>query len=151
MAETKIGLDNHICASHMILQRDLNPHETLFAGQAVSYIIECGFLEAMDFLGTKHLVCQGVEGMRFMHPVHKADAIHITTSVIHLGKTSAGIYVSMFVVPEHIKAAEGFVTFVQIDEASGHAQGHNMTLKPLSAEDSKLTVRYEALRSVKRI
>lgn len=149
MKEKQIGLDHHISSSHMILQRDLNPHDTLFAGKAASYMIECAFLEAMDFLQTKHLVCQGLDGLRFVHPVRKADAIHIKTSVVHLGSTSVGVYVAMYIVPENIKATDCFVTFVQIVEATGKAACHNMALAALDPDDHKQKLRYKTLRSVK--
>lgn len=151
METPKVGRDNHMCASHMVLQRDLNPHETLYAGQASSYMIECGFLEAMDFLGTKHIVCQGLDGLRFVRPVKKGDAIHITTSVVSLGKSSVGIHIEMYVIPERIKAADCYVTFVTINEETGRAVPHNMVMAPLSEELAKHKERYEALRSVKRV
>jgi len=66
--EKRIGIDNNIGSAHMVLGRDLNPHDTLFAGRASEMIIECGFMEAMDFLQTKHIVCQGLDGFRFLRP-----------------------------------------------------------------------------------
>ena len=44
------GIDAHISSAHMVLSRDLNPHDTLFAGQGTSYMIECAFLAVQSFL-----------------------------------------------------------------------------------------------------
>ncbi len=148
MSKLKKGVDNHLSLSHMILQRDLNPHETLFAGQAASYLVECGFLEAMDYLQTKHLVCQGLDGLRFLQPVHKGEAITLTTSVVSLGKTSVGILVELFIIPQQQKAAECFVTFVTINEETGRAVPHNMEAPTLENELEKKAKRYQALRKV---
>ena len=48
------GIDRHVSAAHMVLGKDLNPHDTLFAGQAASYMIECGFL-AVQSLSLIHI------------------------------------------------------------------------------------------------
>ena len=66
------GIDRHVSAAHMVLGKDLNPHDTLFAGQAASYMIECGFLAVQSFLNSGHIVCLGLDGLRFLRPVRKA-------------------------------------------------------------------------------
>jgi len=146
--EKRIGIDNNIGSAHMVLGRDLNPHDTLFAGRASEMIIECGFMEAMDFLQTKHIVCQGLDGFRFLRPVKKGDTILITSTVVQVGKSSVGVYMAIYLAPERIKTAEGFVTFVHIDEATGHSAPHGVELGKLSQEEAKLQARYAAFRSV---
>jgi len=146
---TKIGRDNHIASAHMVLGRDLNPHDTLFAGRASEMLIECGFMEAMDFLQTKHIVCQGLDGFRFLRPVNKGDTIQLTSTVIQTGRSSVGIYLAIYLAPERIKTAEGFVTFVHIDEATGHSAPHGLMLGKLSEEEQHWQTSYNAFRAVK--
>jgi len=144
----KNGIDNHIGSAHMVLGRDLNPHDTLFAGRASEMIIECGFMEAMDYLQTKHIVCQGLDGFRFLRPVNKGDTIQLTSTVVQLGRSSLGVYLAIYLAPEKIKTAEGFVTFVQIDEATGHSVPHGFELGQLSGAELQLQARYNAFRGV---
>ena len=81
------GIDRHVSAAHMVLGKDLNPHDTLFAGQAASYMIECGFLAVQSFLNSGHIVCLGLDGLRFLRPVRKGDTIDISSTVVYAGRT----------------------------------------------------------------
>ena len=84
------GIDAHISSAHMVLSRDLNPHDTLFAGQGTSYMIECAFLAVQSFLRTPHIVCLGLDGLRFLHPVHKGDTIRVDSSIVYAGTSGIG-------------------------------------------------------------
>jgi len=131
MAEVQLGCDAHISAVHMVLGKDLNPHDTLFAGQAASYMIECGFLAVQNFLQTSHIVCAGLERLSFLQPVHKNDSIRIASTIIYAGTASVGVYICMTILPVKEKAAECFVTFAHIDEASGRPLPHYVKLAAL--------------------
>lgn len=140
------GIDKHISAAHMVLGRDLNPHDTLFAGQAASYMIECAFLAVQAYLGTPHIVCLGLDGFRFLRPVKKGDTFTIDSAVIHTGATSVAVYITLTRGSDGEKAAECFTTFVHIDEASGHAVPHHTPFVETSEEIKVLEAQYLAYK-----
>lgn len=138
------GIDTHVTTAHMVLGRDLNPHDTLFAGTAASNMLECGFLAVQHFLQTPHIVFLSLDGFRFLRPVKKGDTYTITSTIIRAGTTSVSAYLELRRGSDQEKAAECFVTFVHIDEATGRAIPHGVTLPGLSAEGRTLLQQYLA-------
>lgn len=134
----KPGIDTHVSTSHMVLGRDLNPHDTLFAGQAASYMIECGFLAVQSFLQTPHIVFLSLDGLRFLQPVHKGEGFRIDSTIIYAGSSSIGVYLSLSKLPSLTKAAECFVSFVHITEETGQAEAHHTILADLDEDAKKL-------------
>ena len=128
------GIDRHISSAHMVLGKDLNPHDTLFAGQAASYMIECGFLAVQSFLQSCHIVCLGLDGLRFLRPVHKGDSINISSTIVDAGTTSVGAHIGMVRRSDGALAAECFVSFVHIKEETGQALPHGVILPALDAQ-----------------
>ena len=128
------GIDRHVSAAHMVLGKDLNPHDTLFAGQAASYMIECGFLAVQSFLDSGHIVCLGLDGLRFLRPVRKGDTIDISSTVVYAGTTSVGAHIAMTRRSDGAMAAECFVSFVHIEEETGQALPHGVTLSALDEQ-----------------
>ena len=128
------GIDRHVSAAHMVLGKDLNPHDTLFAGQAASYRIECGFLAVQSFLNSGHIVCLGLDGLRFLRPVRKGDTIDISSTVVYAGTTSVGAHIAMTRRSDGAMAAECFVSFVHIEEETGQARPHGVTLPALDEQ-----------------
>jgi acyl-CoA hydrolase len=133
----------------MVLGKDLNPHDTLFAGQASSYMIECGFLAVQIFLGTPHIVCLGLDGLRFLRPVHKGTAIQVDSTIVHAGASSVGAYIRLSLLADHSKAAECFVSFVHIDEATGRAVLHHTTLGELDEAAKQLQKAYVSYKTMR--
>lgn len=142
------GVDERITMAHMVLGRDLNPHDTLFAGQAASYMIECGFLAVQSFLRSGHIVCLGAEGLRFIRPVHKGDTVVFSSRIIYAGKTSVGAYIEMIRRSDEQKAAECFVTFVHIEEELGQPVPHGASLPELDEAGRKLNEAYLAYKGM---
>ena len=128
------GIDRHVSAAHMVLGKDLNPHDTLFAGQAASYMIECGFLAVQSFLDSGRIVCLGLDGLRFLRPVRKGDTIDISSTVVYAGMTSVGAHIAMTRRSDGAMAAECFVSFVHIEEETGQALPHGVTLSALDEQ-----------------
>lgn len=143
-----VGTDMHISAVHMVLGKDLNPHDTLFAGQAASYMIECGFLAVQSFLQSCHIVCLGLDGLRFLHPVRKGDSICVSSSIIYAGKTSVGAHIRMERRSDGKAAAECFVSFVHIEEETGQARPHGATLPMLDEQGLALRRVYLAYKGM---
>lgn len=135
---------------HMVLGRDLNPHDTLFAGQAASQMIECGFLAVQNFLQTGHIVCRSLDGMRFFRPVGKGDTTCVTGRVVYAGRTSVGAYIALTRGSDGQKAAECFVSFVHIEEESGRAVPHGRSLDGIDEEGTALQRLYLAYKEMKQ-
>lgn len=144
----KIGIDEHISAAHMVLEKDLNHHETLFAGQAASYMIECGFLAVQTFLDSPHIVCLSLDGMRFLRPVHKGMGIRIDSTIVYAGTSSVGVYIRLFILSENSKAAECFISFVHIDELTGRAVPHQTGLGELDDQEKQWQNAYLAYHTL---
>ncbi|MCH4166096.1 MAG: acyl-CoA thioesterase [Megasphaera sp.] len=144
----KIGIDEHISAAHMVLGKDLNPHDTLFAGQAASYMIECGFLAVQTFLGSPHIVFLALDGMRFLRPVHKGMAIQVDSTIVYAGTSSVGAYIRLSILAEHSTAAECFVSFVHIDELTGRAMPHQTALGELDDQGKQWQKAYLAYHAM---
>ncbi|MBC3537186.1 acyl-CoA thioesterase [Megasphaera hominis] len=142
------GKDQHVSAAHMVLGKDLNPHGTLFAGQAAAYFIECGFLAVQAFLGHGHIVCLSLDGLRFLRPVHKDQTIRIDSTLVYAGTSSVGVYLAMQRLPGEEKAAECFTSFVSIEEATGKAVPHGLSLGVLNDETKRLQDLYLAYKGV---
>ena len=142
------GIDKNITLTHMVLGWDLNPHDTLFAGQAASYLIECGFLAVQSFLQSRHIVFLGLDGLRFTKPVHKGESIEIMSRIIYTGTTSVGVYLRLQDLLSKEKRAECFVSFVAIEEESGKARPHGMELDMLDETGKQLQQRYLVYRKI---
>jgi len=141
--EKRTGQDRHVSSARMVLGDDLNHHDTLFAGKASLYIVECGFLAVQDFLQTNHIVCLGLDGFRFLRSVHKGTMIDLKSTIVHAGTSSVGVYVEMDTFPDRKLAAEGFLSFVHINEADGSAVPHHVTLAAADETTAALRSRYQ--------
>lgn len=142
------GIDRHVSAAHMVLGKDLNPHDTLFAGQAASYMIECGFLAVQSFLNSGHIVCLGLDGLRFLRPVRKGDTIDISNTVVYAGTTSVGAHIAMTRRSDGAMAAECFVSFVHIEEETGQALPHGVMLPALDEQGEERRRAYLAYKGM---
>lgn len=142
------GIDRHVSAAHMVQGKDLNPHDTLFAGQAASYMIECGFLAVQSFLNSGHIVCLGLDGLRFLRPVRKGDTIDISSTVVYAGTTSVGAHIAMTRRSDGAMAAECFVSFVHIEEETGQALPHGVMLPALDEQGEERRRAYLAYKGM---
>ncbi len=142
--------DDNIVTAHMVLGRDLNHHDTLFAGQASAYMIECAFLAVQSFLQSPHIVCRGLDGLRFFRPVHKGDTVGLSSRIVYAGETSAGAYICMNRRSDGQQAASCFVSFVHIDEETGRAVRHHAELPELDEEGCRLRALYLSYKELSR-
>lgn len=133
----------------MVLPRDLNPRDTLFAGSCANFMIETGFLAAEQFFGTPHMVCFALNGMKFLKSIGKGTSVTMEARVIYAGKSSIGVYVSMYTLHKEEKAAECFLSYVAIDEKTRRPVPHQLVIDDLTEYEKKLQDRYLAYKNVR--
>lgn len=137
-----------LTSSRMVLPRDLNPRDTLFAGSCANFMIETGFLTAEQFLGHPHMVCFALNGMKFLRSVARGTSVVMEGEVIYAGKSSIGIYVQMKTMHSQEKAAECFLSYVCIDEKTRRPVPHQKKLGALPEERLKQQQRYIAYKNI---
>ncbi|MBW8185938.1 acyl-CoA thioesterase [Shewanella nanhaiensis] len=96
-----------------------NHHNTLFGGEALSWMDETAFIAATRFC-RKPLVTVSSDRIDFKKAIPAGSLAEIIANVIHVGNTSLKVEVNIFVedmyqdVREH--AIRGVFTFVAVDE-----------------------------------
>ncbi|MGO1580283.1 MAG: acyl-CoA thioesterase [Peptoniphilaceae bacterium] len=131
--------------SSLVKSEDLNHHETLFAGKALSDLCHNGFLCAAKSHGNpKEIVFYKIEGVRFIRAVEKGDIVTYKSKIVYLGKTSISCYVSMESLSKGETCLEGFLTYVCIDEFSRNKKEHGLVLDEIE-DDFEKELRIRAL------
>lgn len=121
--------------SRLVKSEDLNHHGTLFAGRMAEWFVEGCFVAAASLHGNpEEIVCLKLHGMKFSKPSKKGQIIQLNTHVVKVGKSSITVYGCVTGVNDEIVSADGFITFVCVDE-NGVKKEHGITLPPLT--DSK--------------
>lgn len=96
-----------------------NHHETLFGGQALSWMDETAFIAATRF-SRKRLVTVSSDKVDFTHPIPEGSMVELVADIIHVGRTSLKVEVNIFVEDMYRdgvkKAITGLFSFVAIDE-----------------------------------
>lgn len=107
-------------ATHMIKYEDLNHHESLYAGRAIEWMIEASFIAA----GVAHgkidgLVYKNTHKFDFIKPVIAGEIITYESTVVRVGSKSLTMRVGVYEEGSHEQRAEGYTTFVCVDEETG--------------------------------
>lgn len=96
-----------------------NHHETLFGGQALSWMDETAFIAATRF-SRKRLVTVSSEKVDFTHPIPEGSMVELVADVIHVGRTSLKVEVNIYVEDMYQDGVEraitGVFSFVAIDD-----------------------------------
>ena len=96
-----------------------NHHETLFGGQALSWMDETAFIAATRF-SRKSIVTVASDKVDFKHPIPEGTVVELVAEVIHVGNTSVQVEVNIFVESMYRdgveKAITGVFSFVAIGE-----------------------------------
>lgn len=96
-----------------------NHHETLFGGQALSWMDETAFIAATRF-SRKRLVTVSSDKVDFKHPIPEGSMVELIADIIHVGRTSLKVEVNIYVEDMYRdgteKAITGVFSFVAIGE-----------------------------------
>lgn len=130
-------------ASHMIKAEDLNHHQNLYAGRAIEWMMEASFIAAVGEHKNKHgLLYKNTHQFDFFSPVDPGDIISYLSTVVRTGKTSFTIHVDVVSEETGLRKAEGYTTFVTIDEEN-KPEAHGIVLDA-TEDEAELTWRVVA-------
>ena len=122
-------------ASHMIKAEDLNHHHNLYAGRAIEWMMEASFIAAVGEHGNKHgLLYKNTHQFDFMSPVDPGEIISYLSTVVRTGRTSFTIHVDVMSEDNQELKAEGYTTFVTIDE-NNQPEPHGILLDETQDEE----------------
>lgn len=116
-----------ITTCHLVLEKDINHHRTLFAGRASEWTVEAGFLAATTFLHSKNVVCVAIQELHFHKPVHAGESVSFQGSIVKTGRTSVVSFVKGTLLSTQELFLEGLIKFVYVDE-EGRAKPHGFAL-----------------------
>lgn len=121
----------------LVKSEDLNHHHTLFAGRCAEWFVEAGFIACASVLPPGNIVCLQIHGLSFTHPAQSGDIVRFTSKIVHTGRTSLKVYVTLHLQKINNPIVEGFITFVHVDD-EGKSEPHGLTLELIKTEDIKL-------------
>lgn len=121
--------------SHLVIGEDLNHHGTLFAGRMAEWFVEACFIcGAKATNRPESIVCLKMHGLSFNAPANKGDIVTIRAQLVKAGRTSFVIYGRTTKNNSDEILADGFITFVCVDER-GKSMPHNLVLAPADSEE----------------
>lgn len=121
----------------MVLPRDLNHHGTLFAGQAMYYLVESGFVCVSSYYDPDHIVFRGLDHVGFFKPVKKGSILIFEARAVYFGKTSIKVHVKAAPRGENETSIEGIITYVTVDD-NGKKTPHNLKISKPEDKDEEL-------------
>lgn len=118
----------------LIKGEDLNHHGSVFAGRVSEWLVEAGFVAVASVLEPKNIVCAKVFGVEFRKPIWLGQVLRFESRVVKTGRVDVVTYVSANIRGESKIAAEGFMTFVNVDENT-KVRSHGLFLDLINEED----------------
>ncbi|ETA82467.1 acyl-CoA thioesterase [Youngiibacter fragilis] len=130
--------------TRLVRYEDLNHHNTLFAGRLSEWFVESCFICAAKATGLpERLVCLEILDFMVRRPTHNGSLVDFSCRVARAGKSSIVVYCRV-TGNDGAVTAEGFITFVSLDER-GKPALHGVTLDEPEDND-ELNVRHRAHR-----
>ncbi|MBL1416233.1 MAG: acyl-CoA thioesterase [Moritella sp.] len=109
--------ETRVCKA--VFPSTVNHHDTLFGGQALSWMDETAFIAATRFCH-KPLVTVSSDRIDFSHPIPAGSIVELVGSIDKVGRTSIRVKVDIFVESMteegRTKAISGMFSLVAVDE-----------------------------------
>ena len=86
--------NNTIHLTDIVFPKNINHHETLFGGAALSYMDKVAFIAATRF-GRRHFVTASCDNIDFEKPAFKGNIVDFSATVIEAGRRSLKVEVIM--------------------------------------------------------
>ncbi len=130
-------------SSHMVRMENLNHHGNLYAGQGIEWMIETSFIVVCTEYGDPQgLLYKNTHKFDFYHSVNPGDIITYEGLIVRTGRTSLTVRVGLYNEKTGVLHAEGFTTFVTVDE-NNRSTPHGIELDA-PADDEEAGWRQEA-------
>lgn len=130
-------------SSHMVRMENLNHHGNLYAGQGIEWMIETSFITVCTEYGDPQgLLYKNTHKFDFYKSVVPGDIITYEGLIVRTGRTSLTLRVGLYNEKTGVLHAEGFTTFVSVDE-QGRAVPHGIVLDE-PADEEEISWRREA-------
>ena len=124
-------------SSHMVRMEHLNHHGNLYAGQGIEWMIETSFIVVCTEYGDPQgLLYKNTHKFDFYKTVNPGDIITYEGVIVRAGRTSLTLRVGLYNEKTGDLHAEGFTTFVSVDE-NNHAVPHGMVLDEPADEEER--------------
>lgn len=105
--------------SKMVFPSTTNHYDTLFGGEALKWMDEVAYIAATRF-ARKPMVTISTEQVDFKRPIPSGILVELVARVVHVGRTSLKVEVTIFLEElysdKREKAITGNFNFVAIDE-----------------------------------
>ena len=123
----------------MVRMENLNHHGNLYAGQGIEWMVETSFIVVnCEYGNPQGLLYKNTHKFDFYKSVLPGDIITYEGVLVRTGKTSLTIRVGLYNEKTGELHAEGFTTFVSIDEETGRPVAHGIALdEPADADEQK--------------
>lgn len=103
----------------MVFPSTTNHYDTLFGGIALQWMDEVAYIAATRF-SRKTMVTISTEQVDFTRPIPSGILVELVAKVVHVGRTSLKVEVSIFLEQldsdVRIKGVTGHFNFVAVDE-----------------------------------
>jgi len=125
-------------SSHMVRMEHLNHHGNLYAGQGIEWMIETSFIVVCTEYGDPQgLLYKNTHKFDFYKTVNPGDIITYEGLIVRAGRTSLTLRVGLYNEKTGALHAEGFTTFVSVDE-NNKSVPHGIVLdEPVDEEEAK--------------
>ncbi|EJP23113.1 thioesterase family protein [Peptostreptococcaceae bacterium AS15] len=137
--------------SIIVKSDELNHHNTLFVGKALTHLAEIGFITVcMAHKNPDDVVFYSLEGFKFFSPVPKGNVLTFQGQIVRVTSHSVTVYVEGINKLKNTKHIHGYATYVTVDEKSKAKKKHGIVLDNTD-DKSELELREKAKELFEKI
>ena len=105
---------------HTVIARDLNAHMTLYAGRAMEWAFEANYMATVEARNENlNSVYKDIHSFDFKAPAKLGYVLEYEVTVVRVSAKSMTMRTGVYEMVSRKLIAEGYMTFVTIDEATG--------------------------------
>ena len=133
---------------HIVMPEDLNPHETLFAGQMAKWLVEASSVAAMRAVGKyEGVIMIKLTEVDYKKAILNSEVIEIRSKIAYTGKSSLIVNCKVFGNADSEPRVTAMAVFVTVDEQEKpFAHGLKLSEEYIKANRDI----YEAALSIKK-
>lgn len=133
---------------HIVMPEDLNPHDTLFAGQMAKWLVEASGVAAMRAVGKyEDVIMIKLTDVDYIKAIVNSEVIEIRSKIAYAGKSSLIINCRVFGNDDPEPRVTAMAVFVTVDEQE-KPLAHGIKLTDDYIRDNRDI--YEAALSIKK-